>query len=226
MKKYNILALSLLIGSVSTAQTLDEAIKKTENERYDLASGIYKSLISKESTNGNNYYYFGESLAKNNKLDSAKILWEQGLTNDIENPMNYVGLAKYQWFKGDTVASNLNIDKAFELTKRKSHPQKAEVLRQVASIFIETEKFKKLDASIELLNKAIEIEPNNPDNYIVLGDALELKTPENGSFAIKNYNKALELNPKSPKAVLRTAKLYERAQNPKLANQNLKKHKP
>lgn len=222
MKKYNILALSLLIGGVSTAQTLEDAIKKTENERFDLASGLYKSLISKEATNGNNYYYYGESLMKDDKLDSAKIVWEQGLKSDVENPMNYVGLAKYLWFKGDTTQANVNIDKAFEITKKKSHPQKAEVLRQVASIYIETEKFKKLDASIELLNKAIEIEPNNPDNYIVLGDALELKTPENGSFAIKNYNKALELNPRSPKAVLRTAKLYERAQNPKLANQKFK----
>jgi tetratricopeptide (TPR) repeat protein len=222
MKKYNILALSLLIGGVSTAQTLEDAVKKTENERFDLASGLYKSLISKEATNGNNYYYYGESLVKDDKLDSAKIVWEQGLKSDVENPMNYVGLAKYLWFKGDTTQANVNIDKAFEITKKKYHPQKAEVLRQVASIYIETEKFKKLDASIELLNKAIEIEPNNPDNYIVLGDALELKTPENGSFAIKNYNKALELNPRSPKAVLRTAKLYERAQNPKLANQKFK----
>lgn len=222
MKKYNILALTLLIGGVSSAQTLEDAIKKTENERYDLASGMYKSLISKETSNGNNYYYYGESLAKNDKLDSAKIVWEQGLKNDVINPMNFVGLAKYLWFKGDTTQANVNIEKAFELTKKKTHPQKAEVLRQVATIFIETEKFRKLDASITLLNKAIEIEPNNPDNYIVLGDALELKTPENGSPAIKNYNKALDLNPQSPKAVLRTAKLYERAQNPKLANQKFK----
>jgi tetratricopeptide (TPR) repeat protein len=222
MKKYNILAITLMIGGLSTAQTLEEAIKKTDNERFDLASGLYKSLISKDANNGNNYYYFGESLVKDNKLDSAKIIWEKGLTNDIENPMNYVGIAKYQWFKGDTTSANINIEKAFEITKKKTHPKKAEVLRQVASIYIETEKFKKLDASITLLNKAIELEPNNPENYIVLGDALELKTPENGSPAIKNYNIALDLDPKSPKAILRTAKLYERAQNPKLANQKFK----
>ena len=222
MNKYNIIALSLLVGGFSSAQTLEDAIKKTENERYDVASGMYKSLISKEATNGNNYYYFGESLTKDDKLDSAKIIWEQGLKSDVENPMNYVGYAKYLWFKGDTVKANKNIDIAFDLTKKKWHPQKAEVLRQVATIYIETEKNKKLDAAIALLDKAIEIEPNNPDNYIVKGDALDIKTPENGSPAIKNYNQALSLNPNSPKAVLRTAKLYKRAKNYKLANQKYK----
>ena len=222
MNKYNILALSLLIGGATSAQTLEDAVKKTENERYDLASGVYKKLIANESTNGNNYYYFGESLVKDDKLDSAKIIWQQGLKNDEENPLNYVGYAKYLWFSGDTIKANENIEIAFDLTKKKWHPQKAEVLRQVATIYIETEKNKKLDAAIALLDKAIDIEPENPDNYIVKGDALDIKTPENGSPAIKNYNQALSLRPNSPKAVLRTAKLYKRAKNYKLANQKFK----
>jgi len=222
MKNYKILALSFLIGGASTAQSLEDAIKKTENERYDIATSIFKTLINNESSNGNNYYYFGESLAKNDKLDSAKIIWNKGLLVAPENPMNYVGLGKFLWFTGDTTNANINLDKAFDLTKKKHHPQKAEVLRQVANIYIETEKLKKVDLAIKLIDQALEIEPTNAENYIVKGDALQVKSPENGGPAINNYNLAIGYDAKSPKAILRTAKLYQRAKNYKLANQKYK----
>ena len=51
-----------------------------------------------------------------------------------------------------------------------------------------------------------------------MGDALLQITPENSSPAIKNYNLALNLDPKSPKALVRTAKIYFAAKNPELAN--------
>jgi len=223
MKKYKTLVLSLLVGSALNAQTLEDAIKKTENERFDLASGVYKKLIAKETTNGDYYFYYGESLLKDQKLDSSKIIWNEGIKVAPENALNYVGIAKYQWFNGDTVNANLNIDKAMEITKKKYHPQKTEVLRQVATIFIETPKFKKLDKAIELVDKAIELDaPKNLNNYLIKGDALELKTPENGGPAINSYNMALDIDPNSTRAILRKASLYQRAKNYSLANEMYK----
>ena len=45
MKKYKVLVLSTLLGSASFSQTLDEAVKKTENERFDLAGENFRALI-------------------------------------------------------------------------------------------------------------------------------------------------------------------------------------
>ncbi len=223
MKSYKILVLSLLVGGTLSAQSIEDAIKKTENERFDLASGIYKKLIANDASNGDNYFYYGESLLKDEKLDSAKLIWEQGIQQAPENALNYVGLAKYQWFTKDTVNANLNIDKAMDITKRKYHPQKTEVLRQTATIFIETPENKKLDYAISLVDKAIELdEPKNINNYIIKGDALDTKTPENGGPAINTYNIALEINPNSTRAILRKAYLYQRAKNYKLANEMYK----
>jgi len=223
MKSYKILVLSLFVSGTLSAQTLEDAIKKTENERFDLASGLYKKLITNEATNGDNYFYYGESLLKDEKLDSAKIIWEQGIQKAPENALNYVGLAKYLWFTKDTVNANLNIDKAMGITKRKYHPKKTEVLRQTATIFIETPENKKLDYAISLVDKAIKLdEPKNINNYIIKGDALDTKTPENGGPAINTYNIALDINPNSTRAILRKAYLYQRAKNYKLANEMYK----
>ncbi len=218
MKKYKVLVLSTLLGSASFSQTLDEAVKKTENERFDLAGENFRALILKEPTRADYYFYYGENACKHDDLDSANIIWKKGSEVDPLNPLNYVGLGKYLWFKGDTTSANVFISKAFTLTKNKN----TEVMRQVASIYIETPKYKKLDAAISLLEKSIKLDPKNPDAFLLLGDALNEKTPENGSPAIKNYNLALELNPKSPKAIVRTAKLYQRAKNYELANSKYK----
>jgi tetratricopeptide (TPR) repeat protein len=218
MKTQKLLALSLLIGASSFAQTLKDAIKKTDNERFDVAGADFRTLISTEPTKADNYFYAGDNYCKNDNIDSANVMWKKGSEVDPLSALNYVGLAKYLWFKGDTTAANIHIMKALSLTKNKN----AEILRQVASIYIETPKFKKLDAAIILLEKAIKLDAKSAENYLLLGDALQEKTPENGSPAIKNYNLALGLDPKSPKAIVRTAKLYQRAKNYELANNKYK----
>ena len=218
MKMYKLIAFSFFFGSITFGQNLSEAIKKTENERYDLAGADFRALIAKEPTKAENYFYAGDNYCKNDNIDSANIMWKKGTEVDPLNALNYVGLAKYLWFKGDTTTASGHITKAFSLTKNKN----AEIFRQVASIYIETPNLKKIDAAIVLLEKAIKLDPNNPENFLLMGDALQEKTPENGSPAIKNYNLALNLNPKSPKAIVRTAKLYQRAKNPELANAKYK----
>lgn len=214
MKTYKVIAFSMLFGAVTNAQTLEDARKKTENERFEVAGKEFATLISKEPTRADYYFYSGENYLEHGDLDSANNMWKKGVAVDPLSPLNYVGLAKYLWFQGDTTAANVHITKAFTLTKNKN----PEIMRQTATIYVRTPKCKKLDAAIVLLNKAITLDPKNPDNFILLGDALQEKTPEYGGPAIKNYNLALELNPKSPKAIVRTAKLYQRSGADSLAN--------
>ena len=64
----NFVLAGLAIASISVnglAQTLQEAITKTDNERYEAASADFKSLVAKEPTKGDNYFYFGENYFKN-----------------------------------------------------------------------------------------------------------------------------------------------------------------
>ena len=216
MKTYKFIAFSILFSSLSYSQTLEDARKKTENERFEVAGKEFATLIAKEPTRADYYFYAGENYLEHGDLDSANIMWKKGVSIAPLAPLNYIGLAKYLWFQGDTTAANIQITYASTLTKKKD--KDPEVLRQIATIYIKTPKFKKLDAAIVLLNKAIALEPKNPESFLLLGDALQEKTPENGSPAIKNYNLALELNPKSPKAIVRTAKLYQRSGADSLAN--------
>jgi len=211
------IAFSILTCSMGFAQTLEDAIQKTDNERYDAAEKEFKALIAKEPAKGSNYFYYGENFLLRGDLDSANIIWQKGVSTDPAEPLNFVGLGTYLWYKGDTTAARQQFIAAATMTKSKN----AEVMRKTASPQIYAP-LKNLNQAIALLNNAIKSEPKNIDNYLLLGDALLEKTPSDGSPAILNYNKALDLNPKSPRGIVRTAKLYQRAENYELANEKYK----
>src|SRR6185503_19837140 len=62
-----------------------------------------------------------------------------------------------------------------------------------------------------LLQKAATADPKSPEVYILIGDAY---TEQNdGSTAAENYNKALDLNKNSAKAVVKKGVLYKRSTN-------------
>jgi tetratricopeptide (TPR) repeat protein len=201
MKTYKIIAFSFLFGSLANAQTLEDAIKKTDNERYAAARTVFNALIAKEPTKADNYFYFGENYFKNDELDSANMMWSKGASVDPLNALNVVGLGKYYWYKGDTTKARVQFAKAVTMTKNKN----AEVIRKTAEVLTYAP-IKRLDEAIRLLDLAVKLDAKNPESYLILGDALLEKTPTNGSPAIEKYNLALNLNPKSSKSIVRTAK--------------------
>ncbi len=212
MKKITLISASFILASSTFAQTLQDAITKTDNERYAAAASDFRALIAKEANKGDNYFYYGENFFKKGDLDSANMYYQKGAELNATYPLNYFGLGKVLWYKGNTADAKTQFFKASELGLKKN----TEVMRKTAETYIEAEN-KSLDEAIALLNTAIKIEPKNAENYLLMGDALLEKNPTEGGPAIKQYDKFSELNPKSPKGILRAGKLYQRGRNYQLA---------
>ena len=212
MKKVITITASILLANATFAQTLQDAITKTENERYSAAAADYRALIAKEANKGDNYFYYGENFFRKGDLDSANIFYQKGADLNATYPLNYVGLGKVLWYKGKATEAKAQFFKAATLGANKN----TEVMRKTAEAYINSDN-KSLDEAITLLNAAIKIEPKNPENYILMGDALLEKNPTDGGAPIKQYSKATELNPKSAKGILRSGKLYQRGRNYQLA---------
>lgn len=212
MNKNLILGAFVVSAFQNYAQTLQEAIKKSDNERYEAAAIDFRGLVARESNKGDNFFYFGENFFNSGNLDSANYYYQKGVELNATYPLNYVGLGKILWYKGNSADAKTQLFKAATLGANKN----AEVMRKTAEIYINAEN-KSLDEAISLLNAAIKLDSKNPENYILMGDALLEKNPTEGGPAIKQYDKASELNPKSPKGVLRSGKLYQRGRNYQLA---------
>jgi tetratricopeptide (TPR) repeat protein len=213
MKKITLISASFILASSTFAQTLQDAITKTDNERYAAAASDFRALIAKEAAKGDNYFYYGENFFKKGDLDSANMYYQKGVELNATYPLNYVGLGKVLWYNGKTTEAKALFYKASVALGANKN---TEVMRKTAETYINADN-KNLDEAMTLLNAAIKIEPKNAENYLLMGDALLEKNPTEGGPAIKQYDKFSELNPKSPKGILRAGKLYQRGRNYQLA---------
>lgn len=201
------------------AQSLKDAIKLTENEQFVKAGQIFKQQLEAQPTNGDVYFFYGENYFKNDNLDSARILFQKGIDVNASNPLNYVGVGKVHWYNKNTTEANA----AFHRAKTLSQSKNATVLYKIAEAYIKADT-KNIPEAFNLLNAAAKLEPNNPEIYILMGDAhLEQNINTGGSEAIKNYEKASSLDKKSVKAILRIGQLWVRAANYNLALDYYKK---
>lgn len=211
MKNANlIITAGVLFSGIVTAQTLNDAKRLTENEQFESAAKAFEQLIATEPTNSSAYYYYGENYFQNDNAVQAKVMYQKGISVNANSPINYIGLGKIEYINGNVAGATENFTKAKTLSQNKS----AEILMEIAEVYINSEK-KNISEAITLLNQAAKLEPKNPTVFMLIGDAyLE---QNDGNNAIVNYEKALGLDKKFTKAILREGKLYSRAKNYTLA---------
>lgn len=234
MKKTIILFYFLVGTAIAlSAQTLDEARKLTENEQYEAATEVYKMLISKDPMNGTNYYYFGENLLLSDNPDSASIIFSKGRQQDPASQLLKIGEAKVLLnsvslaeakaassrepantelkTRSEEAQNNINKANALLNEAEAAAPQKsATIYIEIADALIHF-KNKNLDKAKALLDKAVSIEPKNIDIQILYGDIYAEQN--NGTLSADYYNKALELNKLSARAIVSKGRLYKRSTN-------------
>ena len=196
------------------AQTLQDAITKTENERYESAANDFRNLISKEPNKGDNYFYFGENYFKNDDLDSALMMYSKGTELSPMYPLNYIGVGKVNLWKGKETDAKTSLFKGRTLADDKTNKSvKSIAYLKIAEAYTKAPVYKDLPEALKLITDAVKIDSKNPEAYILWGDALLEQNPTDGGPAIKQYDKAYELDKKSVKAITRKGKLYERGRN-------------
>lgn len=209
-KLFSALLPFLLFAFVAKSQTLQEAIKYSEAERYDLADGIFKKLLTTEPANGDVYYYFAKNYILTEDLDSAEIVLKQGVAKAPAGALNYVGLAAIDMYRGKKADAQSNIDKALSLDS-KSLP----VYIEGAYALINAP-LKDTAQAMKLLVKARDIDmgkdkkPKYAPLYVAIGDVI---LESNGGKAMSSYETATTIDPKLVNAYLRIGQLWVRARN-------------
>jgi len=206
MQFSRLLILLCVFSTQVYSQSLEEARRLTLNQQYDAASALFKQLVAKNPAKGDYWFYFGRNVLEAEKTDSAKTLFVLGVQNEPGNPLNYVGIGIVAKITGAMDESKSMFDKALQTAAGKN----AEVLIRIAEANISIGK-KNLPEAFSLLQEAEKIDPRNPEIQILNGDAF--LENNDGSSAIKYYEKAQQLDPKSPLAMLRIGQLWMRARN-------------
>ncbi len=219
MKKSFVLAAICLVASVfqSTAQSREEAVKKTLNERYESAEADLKDLIAREPANGDNYFAAGDNyLYWGERMEDAEAMYRKGMEVAPTNPLNYAGLGRVGWFRKETAMANTQFAKAEEIMNAKGNKIDKNVKQltylKMAEVMLQSET-KNLEKAILYINSALPLNDKNPEVHIQLGDYYSERDGMNLSNAIMEYNKALEVDPKYTRAILRKGVLYVKVKN-------------
>lgn len=229
LKKASLVMTLILLFGVSglRAQTLDEAITATNNEQYDKADQILQGL-AKSAPSSKVYYRLGENILLTFFSDSisnslkvigaeAKQQFEKGIALNPGDPLNYVGLAKVASYLGDQQTATQMRAKAksflapYKKVSKIPNPQEyAYTLAKLAESYIV---FEHVDTTLAMpdIREALNIDQKNGEIYIIAGDLYLLVN--NGSLAIRNYNKAQEIDVNSPKANMKIGSIYFKGKN-------------
>ncbi len=208
----------VLASSAMVAQTLQDAIKLTNNEQFDKADAAFKALIANQANNGEYLFYYGENFFKNEHPEKALEQYKKAVEVNATNPFGYVGLGKIEWYSGKQAEAKANFFKAQTLAAGKN----ATVLMKIAEVYTQAETKNLADATT-LLAQAAKLEPKNPEVFILTGDVF--LEQNDGTNAVNNYEKAGALDPKSVRAILRQGQVWNRAKNYTLAIDTYKKAK-
>jgi len=217
-----------ICGTGLKAQTLQEAITFTKNEQYDKAETMFQQLIKSEPGNSKIYFHYGENTLLNYFSDTisnsltvatkdAADIFNKGVTANANDPLNYVGLAKVSFYRGDNAkAEDLRVKAEGllppykKVTKIANPKDYAYTLAKIAESYI---RFEQVDTSkaLPFIRHALKIDPRNSEVYIIAGDIYILVN--DGSKAIKNYNLAQDWNMKSPTANMKIGSIYVKGRN-------------
>lgn len=226
--RYKLLAYVVVFASffaAAPAQDINDGVKYLQSERYEDAQEVFKKIMTNTPTNGDAYFFYGESILKSYISDpfsntlaevvkQANTLFKNGLKQDSTNVLNNIGLGMTILLQtNDTSAADVYFKKAeLVIPKKAKKYTERDILILIklgtAQLYAAKPRYAK---AVAYLEKAKLGAPNNPEVYITLGDIYV--DQNNASTAVANYNKAVYLNPKLAIPKVKIGHLYMRSRN-------------
>lgn len=188
MKKGIVLGLALSFAlSGLHAQNIEEAKQAIDAEQYAKAKGILEQLVEKTSKRGGeNYFWLGRVHIVNENLDSAKIVFEQGIAADPKNQLNLVGLGILDLYTGNNAAAETKFAEATRNLRRRDYQE----LYQIGRAYIDAPQ-PDYARAIKYLEEAKVKAPKDALIPLALGDA---HFEDNKSLAYRAYREATTLD--------------------------------
>ncbi len=210
----NKMRLSLLLASVvglcnmAFGQTVEQGKKFLYYQRYKSAKDVFDKILASNPNNIEAIYWQGQGYLDQKDSVAAQDLYSKALQTNGNAPLLLAGMGGVELRFGKAADARQHFETAISLTKGKD----VNVLNAVADNNIDAPSG---DAqyAIEKLTQATQVKNfNNPDTYVLMGDAYRKLV--DGGNAVQSYNKALTLDPKDAEAKYKIGRIYETQNNP------------
>ena len=204
MNKIRLLLFSMVLLSANSllAQNVDQGKKFLYYERYKSAKDVLDKVVAANPNSIDGIYWLGQQMIGTKDTAGAKALYQRALGSNGSAPLLLAGMGQIELMEGKTNDARQRFESAISLSKGKD----VQVLNAIARANVNA---KAGDApyAIEKATLATQVKGfNDPDTYILLGDAYRKNI--DGGGAVTAYNKALGLNPKLAAGKYKIGKVY------------------
>jgi tetratricopeptide (TPR) repeat protein len=208
----------MFLGSSVFAQSIADAKKAIDAEQYQKAKSMLKNLTTTQADKDENYFYLGWVYLKQDYADSAKTIFNKGLSVNAKSPLNLVGLGAVAHVEKDNATATSNFNQAIALAGKSSTPYLYVGLSYLlpvngSSMTVNGSKVSPADAdaAIAVLTKGKAVNTKDAVLLVALGDAYRSQLKSNDAYT--NYSAALAIDPKLAAADVATGVLWKNAEN-------------
>jgi tetratricopeptide (TPR) repeat protein len=205
-KAIHLLGSLLLIGTIVSAQSIEDGIRNLYYQKYASAKSDFEKVITTKPNDERAYYYLGISELGLKNVQEAKNIFNKGLAAIPNAPLLTVGLGRIDLMEGNATAARGKFDAALASLKGKN----SEVSRAIADANTEVkggDRAFAMKVMEDLFNnegaKKRDIYTPTVLDHIELGDAYRYLGGEYGGKAISAYERASDLDPNNAEAVLK-----------------------
>lgn len=207
IKKAITLTLGLvMVGAASFAQSLADAKKAIDAEQYQKAKSMLRALIASNAKEGDNYFTLGNTYLLTDDIDSARMVYNNGVTASPKFALNFVGLGHADIKSNNPTSAKTNFDKALQMGAK----DYATYL-YIGKAYLD-QKEPDYAAALPNLQKAEELDAKDkdPETFLALGDFYAMQRSKN-SEAYPMYLRALDINPNLTRAIVQIGRMYKMA---------------
>lgn len=214
IRKIATVALGLAcLGSSVFAQSLADAKKAIDAEKYQKAKAMLKNLTVTQAKEDENFFQLGWVYLLQDYIDSAKTVFNQGIAANPKSALNYVGLGVAARLSKDNAGATSNFNTAMGFTGKKDSKPWLYMGRGYLMLLPNTKAITTADANAAkaALEKGKLANPKDAEVALELGNAF--RSQRETAQAYENYTLASELDPKLPAVKVAQGVLYSNARN-------------
>ena len=117
--KIGIVAVVMLVSNLVFAQSLDDARKLIDYQRFATAVETLEKITATNPANADIQYWLGQAFIEWNKADKAKEVYRKALEANGSSPILLVGMGHVELLEGKKNEARQRFETAISLTKGK-----------------------------------------------------------------------------------------------------------
>jgi len=210
---------SLSICSVISAQSIDDGRKLLYYEKLTSATQVFQKLVASNPKDPQAVYWLGQTYIANDKVDSAKSLYQSTISGGVNDPLLWIGSGEVDILQGgDVNAAKQKFEQAITATTATKGKHKGEpdpnILNAIGRAMAAGSSTQgDPNYGIDKLKQAAAIDPKNPDIFNNMGLCYRKLGGDQGGAAFTSYQQATTIAPQDPRAFYLIGRIYQSQRN-------------